>query len=262
MQALFRNNAYDEPFQDALIRLDFYRLIAFRAGHSFLLGGPPMSLTPVLELTSLRYRYPGADSDALRGASLSLAYGERLAVSGPNGSGKSTLLRLALGLAKPLSGGVSAFGELLDSEASFRRARRRIGLLFQNPDDQLFCSTVEEDIAFGPLNMGRSRSEISALIDSSLLKAGLSPDFARRPCHRLSFGEKRLVALASLFAMEPDALLLDEPSAGLGEESLRSLKESLLKSGATLLLVSHDREFLDGLASARMRMADGVLHPA
>jgi len=212
----------------------------------------------LIELKGIRFRYPGAAEETLQGIDFSLMPGDSIALLGPNGSGKSTLLRLLVGLLRPAAGRLLAFGRERIHEKDFFEVRARAGLLFQDPDDQLFCSTVADDVAFGPFNLGKSRAEVAVIVEESLKKAGLE-GYASRTSYRLSGGEKRLVSLACVLAMNPDVLLLDEPSAGLDEKNASKLKECLLASGKTLLIASHDKEFLSGLVRGRATLFEGVL---
>jgi len=167
-------------------------------------------LSDLLELDRVSFAYPGRPP-VLCGVDLRVQPGDRLAITGPNGAGKSTLLRLIVGLARPQAGRIVAFGAERRVEPDFREVRRRVGIVFQDPDDQLFCPTVLEDVAFGPLNLGQSPREARATAERTLAGLGLD-GFADRVTHKLSGGEKRLVSLASVLAMAPDVLLLDEPS--------------------------------------------------
>ena len=141
-----------------------------------------------------------------------------MALLGPNGCGKTTLLHLIVGLLRPSAGQIEAFGRQRMAEADFHEVRRRVGLLFQDADDQLFCPTVAEDVAFGPLNLGKSRDEVRRIVAGTLDSLGLA-GYEHRVTYRLSGGEKRLVALATVLAMQPEVLLLDEPSGGLDDAS-------------------------------------------
>lgn len=213
---------------------------------------------PLIELRSLRFTYPGATDETLRGVDFSLAKGERVALSGHNGSGKSTLLKIIVGLLRPSFGAVFAFGRQRRSERDFHEVRERAGLLFQEPDDQLFCATVAEDVAFGPFNLGKSRREVAEIVERSLAQVGLE-GFGSRITYKLSGGEKRLASLAAVLAMEPEVLLLDEPSSGLDDLNFKRLKDCLLASGKTMLIVSHDKDFTDGLATAEAGISDGIV---
>jgi cobalt/nickel transport system ATP-binding protein len=184
----------------------------------------------------------------LRGCNFSLAAGERAAVLGPNGSGKTTLLHLIVGLRFPQRGEIEIFGKLRRQEADFHEVRRRIGLLFQDADDQLFCPTALEDVAFGPLNLGHDRESAKRIARETLESVGLA-DYERRVTYKLSGGEKRLVALAAVLAMKPETLLLDEPTAGLDDASRGRLLDILRDLPQAMILVSHDHEFREALAN-------------
>jgi cobalt/nickel transport system ATP-binding protein len=214
-------------------------------------------LAPLIELSDLHFGYPGHEP-VLRGASLSVAAGERLAISGHNGAGKSTLLRMVVGLLKPDRGKVRAFGKDCHTEEDFRTVRRRVGFVFQDPDDQLFCPTVAEDIAFGPLNLGKSRDEAADIVDDVLRQLDLL--FLKdRITYKLSGGEKRLVSLATVLAMKPDVLLLDEPTNALDENNEARLIEILLGLPQAMIIVSHDADFRGRLGTRAERLEDGVL---
>lgn len=216
-------------------------------------------MTTLLELEDVVFGYPGGAA-VLKGVSVTLEAGERLALVGPNGAGKSTILQLAVGLLKPLSGRIVAFGRARRSEADFLEVRRRAGLVFQDPDDQLFCPTVLEDVAFGPLNLGKSRAEAKTIVDATLERLGLT-HLRERITHKLSGGEKRLVSLATVLAMEPDVLLLDEPSNGLDEATTERLVAILQELPQALLIVSHDRHFRRRVAVEEVRLEAGRLVP-
>ena len=193
--------------------------------------------------------------------SLRLEPGERLALVGANGAGKTTLLRALVGLERPTSGRIVAFGAERRVEKDFREVRALAGYLFQDPDDQLFSPTVIEDVAFGPLNLGLTPPAAVARAETTLARLGLA-DLARRVTHRLSGGEKRLVALAGVLAMEPRALLLDEPTNALDESHLARLSGILATLDVALVLVSHDRHFLEHHATRAVLLKDGRLTPA
>ncbi len=194
----------------------------------------------------------------LRGLDLRVLPGERLAVSGANGAGKTSLLLVMVGLLIPQAGSVEAFGQVRRRERDFGDVRRRAGLLFQDADDQLFCPTVMEDVAFGPLNLGRSRSEAYAIASTILGALGLA-GLEDRVTYRLSGGEKRLVSLAGVLAMEPDVLLLDEPTSGLDEDATRRLIAALDALDQAMLIVSHDAPFRSRLATRHLRLEEGRL---
>ncbi|ABN79028.1 energy-coupling factor ABC transporter ATP-binding protein [Cereibacter sphaeroides] len=215
-------------------------------------------MSPLLSLDAVHLLRDGRQ--VLAGASVTLHPGERLAILGANGSGKTTLLRTLVGLERPTGGRVRLFGEDCRSEAQFRMARRRMGFLFQDSDDQLFCPTVLEDVAFGPLNLGLSDGRARATAMEALAALGLAP-LADRVTHRLSGGEKRLVCLAGLLAMRPEVLLLDEPTSGVDGENGRRLRAALAAFEGAMILVSHDEGLVTDLATRTMELRDGRLAP-
>jgi cobalt/nickel transport system ATP-binding protein len=192
--------------------------------------------------------------------SLSLQAGERLALVGRNGAGKTTLLRSLVGLEKPQSGTIFAFGAACRHEKDFRPVRRRVAYLFQDPDDQLFCPTVLDDVAFGPLNLGLSARQAAMKAYETLEHLGLA-HLAERITHRLSGGEKRLVSLAAVLAMEPEVLLLDEPTNGVDDQHLARLTEILDSLSIAMIIVCHHRPFLERMAQRAVLLADGHLTP-
>ncbi len=192
----------------------------------------------------------------LDGCSCALVRGDRIALCGDNGSGKSTLLKLAVGLLRPTRGTIWAFGRPRTGEADFYEVRCRAGLLFQDADDQLFCPTVAEDVAFGPFNLGKSHDEVERIVAETLSDLGLS-GYEERVTHKLSGGEKRLVALAGVLAMQPDVLLLDEPAAGLDETAVARIAELLARLPHTMIIAAHDRAFLTAVTSRRWQLRQG-----
>ncbi|MGE5152816.1 MAG: energy-coupling factor ABC transporter ATP-binding protein [Bdellovibrio bacteriovorus] len=223
-------------------------------------GGAPLpGAEPLLELRGVGFRYGGRP--VLEGVDLRLGAGERVALIGPNGSGKTTLLHLLVGLQVPAAGEVTAFGRVRRVEADFHDVRTRVGLVFQDADDQLFCPTVLEDLAFGPLNLGRSPRQARADAERTLDLLGLA-GFANRVTHRLSAGEKRLVALGTVLAMDPQVLLLDEPTNGLDEATEARLTDYLAAAPQAMLIVSHDRRFLERLATRALVLQGGRLAQA
>jgi cobalt/nickel transport system ATP-binding protein len=216
-----------------------------------------MSL-PLFRLTGVRFAYE-ADRPVLDGADFVLTPGERVAVIGDNGAGKTTLLHLMVGLLKPQAGEVLAFGQVRRAERDFRDVRARAGLVFQDPDDQLFCPTVAEDVAFGPLNLGKNRAETDEIVARTLDRLGLG-GLADRLTHKLSGGEKRLVTLATVLAMDPEVLLLDEPTNALDEEAKARLLAVLLGLPQAMVIVSHDQAFRTLLATRVVTLAGGCIH--
>jgi len=165
---------------------------------------------------------------------------------------------LIVGLLRPSAGSIEIFGEPRVEEKDFHEVRRRVGLLFQDADDQLFCPTVAEDVAFGPMNIGRTREQTRQLVDETLARLGLE-GYQNRITYRLSGGEKRLVALATVLAMAPDVLLLDEPASGLDRKSTRRLLDVLLQLPQSMIVVSHDAAFVDELSTARVELCNGKI---
>ncbi|CAK0767754.1 putative ABC transporter ATP-binding protein BruAb1_1365 [Azospirillaceae bacterium] len=216
-------------------------------------------MSPLFDVTDLHFAYPERPP-ILNGVDFSLEPGERLCLTGHNGAGKSTLFHLLVGLLRPTHGKITAFGKERREEADFYDVRRLAGLVFQDPDDQLFCPTVAEDVAFGPLNLGKSRQETLAITDRVLTQLNMS-NFRDRITHKLSGGEKRLVTLAAVMAMEPKVLLLDEPSNALDEPSTKRLVEILSELPQTLVIISHDPRFRAKLATRTLRLENGKLQP-
>jgi cobalt/nickel transport system ATP-binding protein len=209
---------------------------------------------PVFSLTDVEYSYPG-NIAALSGVSLAIHKGERAAIIGANGSGKSTLLMLLDALIFANKGMVSAFGKELTEKKMQdpqvqREFRGRVGFVFQNPDIQLFCPTVREDIVFGPLQLGVPHNEIRRRLDIVVEKLRISHLLDRSP-HQLSIGEKKKAAIASTLIMEPDVLLLDEPTAGLDPQTMRDIIDVLdkaHKAGHTVVMATHDLHIVEEIA--------------
>ncbi len=196
----------------------------------------------IFNLSKIRYAYPGGPL-VLNDIDFTLRAGDRIGLVAPNGSGKTTLFHVIMGLIKPLSGTVEVFGAPREAEVDFIEVRRRIGLLFQDADDQLFSPTVLEDVAFGPLNLGKSRQEAVTVARNTLDFLGLN-GFEDRVTYKLSGGEKRLVSLATVLAMEPEVLLLDEPSSGLDSSTKDTLIDILNGLELSFVLISHEFDFL------------------
>ncbi len=195
-----------------------------------------------IEINQLRYRYHDGTA-ALRGVSLRVAPGECVALLGPNGSGKSTLLLHLNGILPEKIAGdgtVNIFGEPVSPDR-LEKIRRQVGMVFQDPDDQLFCPTVTEDVAFGPRQLGLTEAEVSARVEKSLAQVGLA-GFGRRATHHLSHGEKRRACLAGVLACEPAVLVLDEPTSDLDPRGRREFKALLRQIPATKLIATHDLE--------------------
>jgi len=214
---------------------------------------------PLIELDDVHFAYT-PDRRVLRGVDLALGPGERIGLIGPNGCGKTTLLHLVVGLLKPTSGTIRAFGKPRRDESDFHEVRRRAGLVFQDPDDQLFSPTVAEDVAFGPLNLGRSVDEALAIVRDTLDAVGLA-GYEERITSKLSTGEKRLASLATVLAMQPEVLLMDEPIAGLDADAAQRVAAILTQINLAMVMISHDRVFLDRVTERTRRIADGKILP-
>lgn len=184
---------------------------------------------------------------------------DQIGVIGGNGAGKTSLFHLMMGLLLPQAGEVFAFGQVCRNEKDFVSVRSQVGYLFQNSDNQLFCPTVEEDVSFGPLNLGMSHKEAREITSKTLNELGLS-GFEKRITHHLSGGEKKLVALASVLAMTPKVLLLDEPTNNLDDEAYKRLTDILKSLNISKVIISHDREFLSDLTEKTYRLEAGQLH--
>lgn len=201
-------------------------------------------MIPAIEISGLSYRYPDGTA-ALREVSFTLAPGECVGLLGPNGSGKSTLLLHLNGILPDQSRVESAvrIQGLPVTAGNVEAVRRQIGLLFQDPDDQLFCATVAEDVAFGPEQLGLAKDVIAARVQSALGRVGLA-GYERRAPHHLSQGEKRRACLAGVLAYEPSILVLDEPTSGLDPRGRREFKNLLREVSATKLIATHDLELV------------------
>jgi cobalt/nickel transport system ATP-binding protein len=195
------------------------------------------------------------EAAALRGVSFSAEGGERLALIGANGAGKSTLLLTLVGVIPAAAGGLSVCGIPVERK-NFHELRRRANLLFQNPDDQLFMPTVEEDAAFGPRNYGIDEKTIAARMEAIFAELGIS-HLRQRLSHKLSGGEKRLAALAGILIMEPSLLLLDEPTSFLDPRSRRGLIRILAGLRQTMVIATHDLDFARSLCNRVVLLKEG-----
>ena len=194
-------------------------------------------MTARIELRDVHFTY-GDGHAALDGVSLQINAGERIAVLGPNGAGKSTLCLHLNGILRPRSGAVLLDGRPVD-DSSMTQVRRRVGVVFQDPDDMLFMPTVEQDVAFGPANLGLSAADVEQRVVTALDMVGMA-EVRARPPHHLSFGQRKRVAAAAVLAMEPDVLVLDEPSSNLDPQARREFAEILGRLPQTLVMVTHD----------------------
>ena len=196
----------------------------------------------IVQLENIVFSYAGG-KPVLDDLCFTLEEGEKLGLIGHNGSGKTTMLHIIMGLLKPSSGTVRAFGKPNETKRDFLEVRRKIRFLFQDADDQLFCPTVLEDIAFGPLNLGKSPTEARKMAMETLERLNLR-GFEERLTHKLSGGEKKLVALATVLVMQPKALLLDEPTTGLDEDTNIRIITLLNSLDISYVIVSHEYDFL------------------
>jgi len=213
--------------------------------------------TSLIHLEELSFRYPGGPP-VIDKLNFTLWRGDRIGLIAPNGSGKTTLFHLIMGLLKPFSGHMEFLGKPVKVEKDFVEVRQKIGLLFQDADDQLFSPTVLEDVAFGPLNLGKSKDQAVAIARRILDFLGLG-GFEDRITFKLSGGEKRLVSLATVLAMEPAILLLDEPINGLDTKTKERLTEILLHLDLSYLLISHDMDFLAETTDTVYTMKNGKI---
>ncbi len=202
-------------------------------------------MTIILNAEAVHYRYAD-DSVGLADCTVQIERGTKNALLGANGSGKTTLMQHFNGLLKPLRGQIDFAGEPLDyGRRGLHALRSRVGMVFQNPDRQLFSANVREDVSFGPLNLGLDESTVRQRVDEALALVGLQ-DLADRPVHHLSYGQKKRVCLAGVLAMQPEVLLLDEPMAGLDagmQHDLLVLLDRLAEQGITIVLSTHDVDF-------------------
>jgi cobalt/nickel transport system ATP-binding protein len=208
-------------------------------------------MNSVIEVQDLKYRYRDG-TQALRGISFCVGPGECVGLIGPNGSGKSTLLLHLNGTLPESSapdGVVKIYGEPVTRQ-NLERIRRQVGLVFQDPDDQLFCPTVREDVAFGPSQLGLSEIEVGRRSEAALQQVGLAlADYGRRATHHLSQGEKRRVCLAGVLACLPALLVLDEPTSDLDPRGRREFKSLLRQVASAKLIATHDLELVVELCS-------------
>ena len=207
-----------------------------------------------VSIEHLHFRYPDG-FEALKGLDLSIGAGQKVALVGPNGAGKSTLMLHLNGIHEPTHGTVRIGATVVD-RSSVRRIRAKVGLVFQDPDDQLFSPTVFEDVAFGPLHMGMPEAEIHGRVERALEAVGMS-GFERRMPHRLSLGQRKRVALATVLSMDPEVLVFDEPSAGLDPRGRRELIGVLEGLSQTLLVSTHDMRLVDEVFPRTVVMDDG-----
>ncbi len=209
-----------------------------------------------VSVDDVSYVYPDG-TRALEGIDFRVAAGERVAILGPNGSGKSTLVLHLNGILQPTTGAVAIDGVTID-EGSLREIRRRVGVVFQDPDDQLFMPTVEQDVAFGPANLGFAGDELATRVHDALDAVGMA-DHGGRPPHHLSLGQRRRVALATVLSMQPSVLVFDEPSANLDPMARHELAVAVERLGLTTLIVTHDLAYAAQLCDRALLLDHGRL---
>ncbi len=214
---------------------------------------------PSLLIKDLAFAYPDGNQ-ALFGVNLSISKGERVALLGPNGAGKTTLVMHMNGIHPTAHGSVHIAGQLVDStnKGSLREIRSKVGIVFQDPDDQLFMPTVHEDVAFGPYNMGLRGDDLQKRVEESLKLVGML-EYQDRPPHHLSFGQRRRVAVATVLAMKPEILVLDEPSSNLDPASRRELADILRTLDITMVMVTHDLPYAFELCERAVILSGGVI---
>ena len=215
-----------------------------------------MSGAPALDVRGLLFAYPDG-TQALFGIDLTIGSGERVAVLGPNGAGKTTLVLHLNGIHLPQQGSVDV-GGISVSKANLKEIRRRVGIVFQDPDDQLFMPTVRQDVAFGPANIGLTGDELEERVNSALEAVGME-EFVDRAPHHLSFGQRRRVAVATVLAMRPEILVLDEPSSNLDPAGRRELADILRSLDITMLMVTHDLPYALELCPRALVMNHGSI---
>jgi cobalt/nickel transport system ATP-binding protein len=215
----------------------------------------------MLEVKNIKYSY-NSDYQALKGVSLKVEKGEMVALLGKNGAGKSTLFLHLNGIYQPDEGQVFIDGEELKyDKKSLLKFRQKVGIVFQNPDDQIFAPTVEEDVAFGPLNLGLSMEEVQDRVEEALARVGMS-GFEKTAPHHLSGGQKKRVAIAGILAMKPEIMVLDEPTAGLdpqGVVDLSILLNELNDEGITIIISTHEVDLVPNYATKVFVLVDGLL---
>ncbi len=215
----------------------------------------------MLEVKNIKYSY-NSNYQALKGVSLKVEKGEMVALLGKNGAGKSTLFLHLNGIYQPDEGQVFIDGEELKyDKKSLLKFRQKVGIVFQNPDDQIFAPTVEEDVAFGPLNLGLPMEEVQDRVEDALVRVGMA-GYEKTAPHHLSGGQKKRVAIAGILAMKPEIMVLDEPTAGLdpqGVIELSKLLRELNNEGITIIISTHDVDLVPNYAEKVFVLVDGLL---
>jgi len=210
----------------------------------------------IVELKDVHYRYPDG-TEALKGISFKVFHGESVGITGANGAGKTTLLLNMNGHLLPTNGEIS-IGEVPLTKKTKQEIRRKVGFIFQRPDDQLFMPSVYEDVAFGPINLGLSQEKVDERVKSALQMVGCL-HLMKRPPHRLSEGQKRAVAIAAVMAMKPDILVMDEPASNLDPKSRRQLINLLKGFHHTKIIASHDLDLILDVCERCIMIKDGKI---
>jgi len=210
----------------------------------------------IVEVQDLKFTYPD-QTPALNGITFRIEHGESVAIVGANGAGKSTLLLHLNGYLTPIEGKV-CIGDYPLTKNTVQEVRRTVGMVFQDPDDQLFMSTVFDDVAFGPLNLGLPAEDVSERVRNALETVGVF-DLKDRPSYRLSAGQKRRVAIASVLSMSPDILVMDEPSAGLDPQARNQLIELLKGFKHSKIIATHDLDMVLDLCERTIIIHDGLV---
>ena len=214
-----------------------------------------------LETKNLSFTYHDG-TQALKNVNIKIKKGEKIAIMGPNGAGKSTLFSHFNGLSEPTSGHVEIEGEKIVFEReALLKVRQKVGIVFQDPNDQLFAPTVKEDVAFGPMNLGLEYEEVERRIKESLEMVGMA-GFEEKTPHHLSGGQQKRVAIAGIIAMRPDIMILDEPTAGLdpeGVDKVLNILNNLSKEGMSIVISSHDIEMVNHFADKIFVLYDGEI---
>ena len=214
-----------------------------------------------LSIKNLSYRYPDG-THALKNVSMEILKGQKVAIMGPNGAGKSTLFSHFNGLTEPKSEYLEIDGKKMEyDKKTLLEIRQKVGIVFQDPNDQLFAPTVKEDVAFGPMNLGLSYEEVEKRVDEALTLVGMEK-FKDKTPHHLSGGQQKRVAIAGIIAMKPEIMILDEPTAGLdpqGVDKVLDILNNLNKEGMTIVISSHDIEMVNGFAEKIFVLNEGEI---
>ena len=214
-----------------------------------------------LSIKNLSYTYPDG-THALKNVNMEILKGQKVAIMGPNGAGKSTLFSHFNGLTEPTSGYLELDGKKMEyDKKSLLEVRQKVGIVFQDPNDQLFAPTVKEDVAFGPMNLGLSYEEVEKRVDEALELVGMKK-FKDKTPHHLSGGQKKRVAIAGIIAMRPEIMILDEPTAGLdpqGVDQVLTILNNLNKDGMSIVISSHDIEMVNGFAEKIFVLYEGEI---